>query len=257
MSLYEQGFRLVPDLSTSFMVDTIELLAYYSGMSKRRTLSSDLTTSSAFVMMPPTAQILFVQLYLSADDDGFCEYYSIMRMCDAKPDDLKVLKAKKFVHIFDEEVLHIVEWYTHSYIQPDRYQPSKYLEKYKEYTSCVHRVHNLEHGDTVLSIYNIKQRGQLIRKLDGKYSDDFLAFWEAYPNKSAKKAAFRMWIRIKNVRDLLPEMLKALEEQKKSDRWMKDSGQFIPHPATWLNGERWKDQLALPMLQGPGSLIIE
>jgi hypothetical protein len=27
----------------------------------------------------------------------------------------------------------------------------------------------------------------------------------------------------------------------KSNAWLKDSGQFIPHPATFLNQERWKD----------------
>jgi DNA replication protein DnaC len=33
-----------------------------------------------------------------------------------------------------------------------------------------------------------------------------------------------------------------LEKQKVSTEWLKDGGQFIPHPATWLNGRRWEDE---------------
>ena len=39
-------------------------------------------------------------------------------------------------------------------------------------------------------------------------------------------------------------LLTAIEDQKKSAQWTKDNGQFIPHPATWLNGKRWEDELA-------------
>ena len=37
-------------------------------------------------------------------------------------------------------------------------------------------------------------------------------------------------------------LLAAIASQKKSPQWQKDNGQFIPHPATWLNGQRWEDQ---------------
>ena len=30
-------------------------------------------------------------------------------------------------------------------------------------------------------------------------------------------------------------LLSALEMQKRSDQWQRDSGQYIPYPATWLN----------------------
>jgi len=33
-----------------------------------------------------------------------------------------------------------------------------------------------------------------------------------------------------------------LERSKVSEQWQRDGGQFIPHPATWLNGRRWEDQ---------------
>jgi len=69
---------------------------------------------------------------MNADDDGFCEHFTIMRMTESKPDDLRILQAKGFIHVFDDRVLIITDWQENNYIQKDRYSPSKYLEMYKE-----------------------------------------------------------------------------------------------------------------------------
>ena len=34
--------------------------------------------------------------------------------------------------------------------------------------------------------------------------------------------------------------MESLEKHKRSDQWTKDGGQFVPHPATWLNQKRWQ-----------------
>ena len=60
-------------------------------------------------MMPPFPRLLCYDLGLSADDDGFCEHYQLMKMTDAKPDDLKVLQAKGFDKVFDDKVLIILD----------------------------------------------------------------------------------------------------------------------------------------------------
>lgn len=69
-------------------------------------------------------------------------------------------------------------------------------------------------------------------------SEEFDAFWAAYPRKVAKAAAVRAWSK---QAPNLPIVLAALEWQSKSAGWQKDGGQFIPHPASWLNGKRWED----------------
>lgn len=83
-------------------------------------------------MMPLSTQALYFQLGMNADDDGFCEHFSIMRMVEAKPDDLRVLQAKDFVKVFDDKVLVVLDWKENNYLRSDRYTPSKYLEVYKE-----------------------------------------------------------------------------------------------------------------------------
>ena len=37
-------------------------------------------------------------------------------------------------------------------------------------------------------------------------------------------------------------MLIAIDIQKKSNSWIKEDGQYIPNPASWLNGKRWEDE---------------
>jgi hypothetical protein len=67
-------------------------------------------------------------------------------------------------------------------------------------------------------------------------------FWKAYPKKTAKDDARKAFEKRKPDADMLGQMLAALAVQKASPAWTKDGGQFIPNPATWLNGGRWQDE---------------
>lgn len=71
----------------------------------------------------------------------------------------------------------------------------------------------------------------------------FDTFWKAYPSKVGKDAAKKAFAKRKPTPELLSEMLKAIAEQKTSLAWVKEDGQFIPHPATWLNQGRWMDEV--------------
>lgn len=71
----------------------------------------------------------------------------------------------------------------------------------------------------------------------------FEVFWLAYPSKVGKDAARKAFHKRKPCESLLSEMLAAIEVQKRSDKWTKDGGQYIPHPTTWLNQGRWMDEI--------------
>lgn len=73
-------------------------------------------------------------------------------------------------------------------------------------------------------------------------ADGFAAFWAAYPKKAGKADALKAWNKLAPDVVLQEQMGKALEVQKQSQQWRKDGGQFIPMPATWLNGRRWEDE---------------
>lgn len=70
----------------------------------------------------------------------------------------------------------------------------------------------------------------------------FESFWQMYPNKKAKANARKAWDKLKVDGTLYTEIMRGLALHKKSRDWIKDDGQFIPHPASWLNGKRWEDE---------------
>ncbi len=43
--------------------------------------------------------------------------------------------------------------------------------------------------------------------------------------------------------ELFSSMMSSLEQFRGSKDWLKDNGQYIPYPSTWLNQERWKDEI--------------
>ena len=71
----------------------------------------------------------------------------------------------------------------------------------------------------------------------------FDRFWTAYPRKVAKPDARKKFEKLNPDEALLETMLAAIEKQKRSDQWIRDGGQFIPHPSTWLNQRRWEDEV--------------
>jgi hypothetical protein len=70
----------------------------------------------------------------------------------------------------------------------------------------------------------------------------FNAFWKAYPRKVGKDAARKAFDKRKPDDVLTEAFIRAIESQSKGEAWRKDGGQFIPHPATWLNEGRWMDE---------------
>ncbi len=74
-------------------------------------------------------------------------------------------------------------------------------------------------------------------------SELFERFWNTYPRHDAKAPARKAWMRLKPDIQLCRTMAAALERQKQSESWQRDSGRYIPMPATWLNQRRWEDEV--------------
>ena len=70
----------------------------------------------------------------------------------------------------------------------------------------------------------------------------FDVFWQAYPKKRGKLAASRAFDKLKEPKTTLALILAALEWQRTQHDWVKDNGDYIPMPATYLNQGRWMDE---------------
>ena len=69
----------------------------------------------------------------------------------------------------------------------------------------------------------------------------FNRFWQAYPRKVGKRNAQKAFERLQVDKPLLDKMLRQIAHAKQSRQWQ--DMQYIPYPATWLNGRRWEDEL--------------
>lgn len=68
---------------------------------------------------------------------------------------------------------------------------------------------------------------------------EFSDFWGMYPRRVAKKDARRAWEKIPE--KMYPAILAALFEWRRI--WQdRNEIEYIPYPASWLNGERWEDE---------------
>lgn len=99
-------------------------------MAERRMFAKSIIDSDAFLDMPATARLLYYDLAMRADDDGFVNSpKKIMRIVGASMDDLNVLAMKKFILPFDNGVVVIKHWRIHNYIRKDTYNGTHYIEE--------------------------------------------------------------------------------------------------------------------------------
>ena len=73
--------------------------------------------------------------------------------------------------------------------------------------------------------------------------EGFTKFWDCYPKKVSKKDAISAWASLSPTKELSVEIVVAVVAHTfNSEQWIKDK-MFIPHPATFLRGRKWEDEI--------------
>ena len=133
-------------------------------MADKRMFSSKIINSDAFIEMSPMARILYFNLSLSADDDGFTNSIKReMRITGAKESDLKELVDKKFVIQFDSGVVLIKHWWINNKRQKDRYTETMFTEE----MSLVYQKSNKEYE---LKSNDFSERNELVTNLEPSWN---------------------------------------------------------------------------------------
>lgn len=239
-------------------------------MAERRMFAKTIIDSDAFLDMPMSARLLYYDLGMRADDDGFINSpKKIMRMIGASNDDVNILIARKFVIPFDSGVVVIKHWRINNYLRNDRYTETKYLEEKsilevdkngsytaKNNTGIPVGIPTVSTGKVRLGkdsigkdINTISCNGNSeIEVLDQKEMW-FESFWEIYPKHQDKKKAKQKFLKLctnekeyKAIMDGLRNVLPV---------WAKKDTKYIPMPTTWLNGERWNDEISVNLYELP------
>lgn len=90
-------------------------------------------------------------------------------------------------------------------------------------------------GGRPLQIVN----GATEKNFDDSPNPTFDDFWTLYPKRVARKDAVKAWGRLSEAQQV--EAITAAASWRRV--WADKDQQFIPHGATWLNGERFYDEL--------------
>ena len=90
-------------------------------LANRRMFSLRIINSARFLQMGTESQALYFHLGMRADDDGVVEAYPVIKMLGIAPDIMKILVAKNFVKVLNEDqVCLITDWNEHNTIRADR-----------------------------------------------------------------------------------------------------------------------------------------
>ena len=101
-------------------------------MAQKRMFSLNVVDTDKFLEMPVSARLLYYELGMRADDDGFVDNWKkILLFTGLKEDDMKLLIAKSFVIPFESGVIVIKHWRMNNYLQSDRKKDTSYQEELK------------------------------------------------------------------------------------------------------------------------------
>lgn len=106
------------------------------------------------------------------------------------------------------------------------------------------------------TIYN-NTSNKTVKKESAKkdlFLADFEDIWSIYPRKVGKGGARKAWEKITMTTELVAEIKKSVEAHKKTDQW-RESPKYIPHFATFLNQERWTDEIEVGSSQKEAIVI--
>ncbi len=121
-------------------------------MAQKRMFSLSVVDTDKFLQMPISARLLYYELGMRADDDGFVDdLHKILMFTGLKEDDVKILIAKQFIIPFESGVIVIRHWRLNNYLQNDRTKPTIYQEELQQLgldknnvytldTTCIHSI---------------------------------------------------------------------------------------------------------------------
>lgn len=98
-------------------------------MAERRMLAKSIIDTDQFMNMSLSARMLYVDLAIRADDDGFISPKKVMRMTEATEEDLKELVMNDYLFQFSTGIVVIIDWVIHNTIRRDMYHKSLYTKE--------------------------------------------------------------------------------------------------------------------------------
>lgn len=222
-------------------------------MAERRMFAKTIIDSDAFLDMPVTARLLYYDLAMRADDDGFVNSpKKIMRMIGASQDDLGILIMRKFILPFENGVVVIKHWRIHNYIRRDTYSETTYKEEKELLELDENKAYRFKDNEPSTSRPRIvnepltqdrigKDRKE-INNNTANFEAEFEEVWQAYPRKERKNDALKAYVAARKAGEDKDTILAGIARYKAKIAAEKTEAKYIAQGGTWFNQRRWTDE---------------
>ncbi len=209
----------------------------------RRMFSNRIAKSAKFLQMPLEAQALYFHSVLNADDDGVVEIYPLTKLLTTAPDVLKILIAKNFLTILNEDQVMLVNnWLEHNKIRSDRKIDSIYKSLIPKEVELLEPKPRSDVQDNSQRLGGQSTDGISKDRL-GKdrlyiYPPDFEEFYKVYPKKVGKPNSFLNWKKLTNKEKA--EIMSDIPKRKKDEKWLAG---FVKDPERYIKNRQWEDEI--------------
>jgi|TARA_R100001530_G_scaffold21901_2_gene17986 hypothetical protein len=229
-------------------------------MAKSRIIDTRFWNDNFIVELDPLGRYLYLYL-LTNSHTNISGIYEIPLRTISFETGLKMEKISELFKIFDGRIHYIKGWICLKNFL--KYQatssgtvikgvetnlqkiPNEIIDKLIGYEYPIHRSsdHSIYLNLNFNSNFNLNSNSNLTKKEEKKLGESFEKFWTTYPKKYAKKKAYEIWKKISPSEELTETIVSAVVKARKTAGWLQDGGKYIPHPTTYLNQERWMDQV--------------
>ena len=247
-------------------------------MAERRMFTKKITDDDHFLNLSSPAQALYLHLSMNADDDGFCNQITAsMFKAHASVTDLEALLKNRYIYQFDSGVIVIKHWRMANALRKDRYTPTAFKNEMAMLKVSENGAYKLPDNNDMVA-ERLPNGCQLVAERlpqvsIGKVSIDknnknniscnenseievldqkemwFESFWEIYPKHQDKKKAKQKFLKLCTNEKEYKEIMGGLRNVLPV--WAKKDTKYIPMPTTWLNGERWNDEVNVNLYELP------
>ena len=220
-------------------------------MARIRTIKPEFFTSEDIVELSAFARLLYIALWCEADREGRLAWKPrTFKMRYFPADNINIeelceeIISRGLVVLYEDGLAYIPTFCEHQHINPRESQSTFPEPKNVTRRDASARVTNSACTVTDVQVGREGKEGiqHASKRVESAQPEGFAEFWIAYPRKIGKGSAEKAWRKARLGKPMLQTILKAIERARATEQWRKDGGQYIPHPATWLNERRWEDE---------------
>ena len=158
-------------------------------MASRRMISAAVFSSDKFMDLNPITQLLYLQIGLNADDDGFTNRVNAIRKTvDATKENVNELVDAGFIYIFGSGVAVDMFWNVNNSVRKDRYHPTVYQEEYALLTMDTEGRYVLKPSDNQMDTECQPSDNQM--DTEARLGKDSIGYREKQPRARAKQTQF-------------------------------------------------------------------